>query len=286
VFFERGGEWYGSLSMRSGVTYSAYGEGAKPILTGSPLDAENPENWTLHTETEDGAKIWRYKDKMPTCGIILFNRGEWTAKQVYPGWNGKRFVNADGSEFDLDSGLYADLMFFVELNLKQKTSQNFTIDSKIKGTLYLRCDAGNPGEVYDEIEISMLDEGVTPSSKGKSTADQLHLRCYVDSGFNAACAKDAIVQNCEISWFGGGVQRYEKTNFDQYGVGISGGGILLFGDNLTARNNYIHDCENKGIAIVINKGHSTMTRKGIQAHGNIIDRCGSGIYLYINPEIK
>lgn len=286
VFFERGGIWYGTLNARSGVTYSAYGEGEKPIITGAPLDAENPENWTLHAETEDGAKIWKYKDKVPTCGVILLNGGEWVAKQVYPGWNGKRFVHPDGSEFILESGLYADLMYFVELNLKQKTGTNFRIDSKVKGSLYLRCDAGNPGEVYDEIEISMLDGGVADSSKKNMTIDNLHLRCYVDSGISSQGSSGALYQNCEVSWCGGGVQRYEITNFGEYGIGISGGGILLFGESLTAKNNYIHDCENKGIAIVINNGHQTYIRKNILAENNVIDRCGNGIYLYINPDIK
>ena len=210
VFFERGGVWYGTLNARSGVTYSAYGEGEKPVITGAPLDAENPENWTLHLETESGAKIWKYKEKVPTCGVILLNGSEWVAKQVYPGWNGKRFVHPNGSEFILESGLYADLMYFVDLNLKQKTGTNFRIDSKVKGSLYLRCDAGNPGEVYDEIEISMLDSGVADSSKKNMTIDNLHLRCYVDSGISSQGSSGALYQNCEVSWSGGGVPRYDQ----------------------------------------------------------------------------
>ena len=33
VLFERGGVYRGHICARSGVTYSAYGEGAKPIIT-------------------------------------------------------------------------------------------------------------------------------------------------------------------------------------------------------------------------------------------------------------
>jgi hypothetical protein len=36
VLFDRGGVWRGQLQTKSGVTYSAYGKGDKPIIKGFP----------------------------------------------------------------------------------------------------------------------------------------------------------------------------------------------------------------------------------------------------------
>ena len=39
VMFRRGDVWRGKITTRKGVTYSAYGKGAKPRIYGSPCDA-------------------------------------------------------------------------------------------------------------------------------------------------------------------------------------------------------------------------------------------------------
>ena len=52
VLFRRGDLWRGQLKTRQGVTYSAYGEGEKPRLYGSPNDAAKSGKW-IETETEN-----------------------------------------------------------------------------------------------------------------------------------------------------------------------------------------------------------------------------------------
>lgn len=47
VLFERGGLWRGRLQTVEGVTYSAYGDGDKPRIYGSPEDGTGAENWPL-----------------------------------------------------------------------------------------------------------------------------------------------------------------------------------------------------------------------------------------------
>lgn len=42
VFFERGGLWRGYLDCAEGVTYSAYGQGEKPRIYGSPENGADP----------------------------------------------------------------------------------------------------------------------------------------------------------------------------------------------------------------------------------------------------
>lgn len=62
VLFERGGVWnkQGLLKLRSGVTYSAYGTGAKPIFS-NYADASNASDWI-----EVRKNIWVYNGKYET----------------------------------------------------------------------------------------------------------------------------------------------------------------------------------------------------------------------------
>ena len=101
------------------------------------------------------------------------------------------------------------------------------------------------------------------------------------------CHNDIVYQNCEVEFCGGGIKTYDESMFGtgKPAVNVSGGGLLLFGSNLIARNNYIHDCENKGIAIVINgrdgDNHVSSNRKNILAEGNVVERCGSSVYMWV-----
>lgn len=284
VFFERGGTWYGSLKMQHGVTYSAYGEGAKPIITGSPQDAAQPEKWTLYAETADGGKIWQYAEPMMDAGVILLNGGEVVARKAYPLWNGNEYINACEKTYVMEEEL-ADLMFFSALELRGSYATLGTRleESRVTGPLYLRCDAGNPGEVYDKIEISVVCAGTTTADKGWNAIDNLHFRGFSVSGMDCNNHSNIVYQNCEADWCCGAVKNYDQHD-DKFSVMISGGGLLLFGHDVTGRNNYIHDCENKGIAVVINGSDGNpawLNRTNILAEGNVVERCGSSAYMLI-----
>ncbi len=285
VLFECGGTWYGTLRVADGVAYSSYGEGEKPTLTGSPPDAGRSSNWILFAEGENGSKIWRYAQDVPDCGIILFDGGEKVARRLYLPWDGTGYKNGAGEAFDPVRDLTGDLEFFSEIdytgfsypiNAWQLAEQGFS------GRLYLRCDEGNPGDVFRRVEMAILAEATEGGNEGSNTFDHLNIRCY--SNFGLGPGNNSVVQNCEISWCGGGVKRYE--NYDgiiQYGC--SGGALLLFGIGQTARDNYIHDCESKGIAVVINGGAAggdghDQIRKDILAERNVVQRCGGSIYLW------
>ena len=289
VFFNRGDSWYGTLTMQYGVTYSAYGEGAKPIITGSPSDMAQSEKWILHEETEDGRKIWKYEESIGNCGVLLLNAGEIVARKEYPLWDGEQYTTAEGEIYDVTKDL-ADLSYFPAIDLTGQTLPVFIEDNSFVGTLYLRCDAGNPGEIYSQIELAVLDRGTSTAQGGFNTIDNIYFRCYAGMGMDC-CSNDNIVyQNCEASWCGGGVQSYAKSVYQHNpsAVNISGGGLLLFGSNVTGRNNYIHDCENKGVAVVINGGyglnnggHPSIERENVLVEGNVIERCGNSFYMMV-----
>lgn len=294
VFFNRGDIWYGQLVMQEGVSYSAYGNGAKPVITGSPLSIADPSNWSLYGETEDGGKIWEYNETLTDVGVMLFNEESLVGKKVYPAWNGTDYVDRHGEIFSPETGLCGDLMFCSMLNLRGGLPLAVAA-SYPKGTLYLRCDEGNPGDVFDKIEMSVLTNATATALKGNNAIDNINFRVYSESGADCSSHDNIIYQNCEISWCGGNIKSYEMGPGGNVATIVSGGGVLLFGSHVTARNNYVHDCENKGIAIVINGGfgdaggygaHASLERVDVHAENNVIERCGSAIYMlmeYIAP---
>ena len=134
------------------------------------------------------------------------------------------------------------------------------------GPLYFRCDKGNPGDVFDSIEFSVATDMVTTADGGK-------IWKY----------KDAL-EDSGIILLNGSIAARKAYPDSGHGlvVGYSGGGMLLFGSNVTGRNNYLHDCESKGIAVVINgSSHASLERINVLAEGNVVERCGSGIYMMV-----
>ncbi|MBQ3201169.1 MAG: hypothetical protein IJB22_04520, partial [Clostridia bacterium] len=54
-----------------GVTYSAYGEGEKPIFTESTENGSGAEKWNLVYEDDTGKKIWQYYRDMRDVSMIV-----------------------------------------------------------------------------------------------------------------------------------------------------------------------------------------------------------------------
>ena len=278
VFFERGGKWNGKLNMQTGVTYSAYGEGEKPVWTGSPLDAAESSKWSYYADTADGGKIWKYSDKLTDCGVLILD-GYTIARKAYPVWNGSKYITSDGKRtFDLKKDLSADLMYCSRLDLKGLSTLPCTVWNENRtGDLFFRCDKGNPGEVFSTIEIGLGTDMITASTDGYNTVDNICFRCFAMSGMGPKCHD--LYQYCESCWCGGQVQTYSCED-GTYITGVSGGGALLFGQNIIARNNYIHDCENKGMCVVNNgESHDNLDRHDILAENNIVERCGNSVYM-------
>ena len=71
VFFRRGDIWRGkALIAQNGVTYSAYGEGAKPGIYGSPENGADPSKWSLMEGTDN---IWVFYKEIMDCGDIVLD---------------------------------------------------------------------------------------------------------------------------------------------------------------------------------------------------------------------
>ena len=80
VLLERGSTWrvWKDITMKTGVTYAAYGEGPKPCLLGSDKNYADPSFWTK-TEREN---VWvaNFPTDGRSVGNIIFNEYD------YVGW--------------------------------------------------------------------------------------------------------------------------------------------------------------------------------------------------------
>ena len=275
VYFERGGLWRTELICDKGVTYTAYGKGEKPRFYGSPENGAVPENWTLVDGTDN---IWQYHLKMYDVGGIVIGSGERVAEKVAPRMKNGTFFKIDSDEFfDYRKDLEEDLTFFCDIpknDLKAPDAQ---------GYVYLRCDKGNPGEVFDDIEFITRSYAVY-FPKADTVVDNL-CAMYAQGGINGSrTVINATVQNCEVGYIGGNLQGYDVFSGTSGNPVRYGNGINFYGecDGYYVYNNYIHDVYDAGISNQYAKGGTNAVRNdNIEYSGNIIERCNYGIEYFM-----
>lgn len=275
VFFERGGLFRGALhAYTPGVTYSAYGKGAKPILT-SALDGSGAERWTLHYEAADGRRIWAFADPIPDCGIIVLDGSYQTRPyKVMPDWSGKGFVNHDDqSPFSVERGLKRDLDFFSDAFNTYPAELSFSVTDRpvSTGTLYLRCDAGNPGEVYKTIELGAAYSFQNYSSYVVGMVEDCVLDnlCLVNSGGVGVSygPEGWLVQNCDISGCGGTILSYDNGLPVMRGEAFCGS----YSKDGVVRNNWVHD-NPSGINLEEYQDTDRIAVDGFVITGNLFER--------------
>lgn len=220
LLFERGGIWRGSITVHGNVTVSAYGKGEKPLFLGSPENGAGAEKWTKVGGTES---VWQFYRELPDCGNIVFDDATF-AVRVMPELADGKFV------FDPVADLGSDMTF-----------ASLAADGK-DGALYLRCDAGNPGALYGDIEFAVKGDGLT-SLGDNVTVNNLAFRYYGGNG--AVCAdgvKGFILYFNEYKWIGGSVVEYVGGKAMRGGCGVTVRGSVErhFVDNCVL--DQIYDC--------------------------------------------
>lgn len=253
VYFERGGTWRGQLWAQEGVVYSAYGEGAKPNIYASPENGADPNKWSLLEGTDN---IWVYHMDMMDCGILVFNDGESWGTKVTPYYmDGYLSTINEGQAFDVRTELTEDLMFFSEADsilydgapfryMIMDLGDRGEYPEEVVGTLYLRCDAGNPGEVFDSIEFAVRQHIILPADD--TVFNNLCLRYTGTHGiFGGDMGYD--VSFCEIGWIGGSPQYYR---YDTGEPVLLGNGVECDGsyDHYSVTDCYIYQCYDAGVS--------------------------------------
>ncbi|MBQ8663909.1 MAG: cell wall-binding repeat-containing protein, partial [Eubacterium sp.] len=299
VLFERGGLWRGVLRTREGVAYSAYGEGQKPEIWGSPENGTGGEKWSLLDGTDN---IWVFYRPLQDCGGILLGENT-VAQKKMAFWdddtksyldvgNDQQFSNEvlEAAE-ELDLTKLEDLYFFNYIE-HEEPILNQPPEFGAFGTLYLRCDAGNPGEIYDSIEFFTGNNGWNQnlvSTANGVTLDNLSFR-YGSAGVQMQGYSNVVVQNCCISWVGGITLGYEiqidGVTFGRTGASImrTGDGIMSGGTNNIIKNNYITQTFDWAITVEEYAGSWTdgtpeVPRKDTSISGNLMEYCAGGVLV-------
>lgn len=321
VFFERGNTYRiinQSIIPAPYVTYSAYGEGPKPIFTMAAENAAYPECWELYYEDVSGKKIWKYNRNLQDTGGIIFNEGEsyatrimeWPTKQgwlainyhwmdlpingVYPEGVDNLLFSSAGEYRSVEDALTKDLTFISRVSLEglQYPAQfcwkwnGDTNSGGEVGPVYLRCDAGNPGDIYYDIEIVGASEGKTTLCIFDTWGvdgyiiDNLAFKYVLSSIWGNNANKDAVIQNCSFEWQ---VCRMHTITSEEPTVAYSiiGDNIYCVTNNAIVRNNYAYQCSQ--LCTFEN------AEKGISAgdyivEGNLVENCGEGVRIIWTEE--
>ncbi len=263
VFFRRGDIYridseHGFSIGTDGITLSAYGDGSKPIITGSSENGSGAEKWELVFDDFSGRKIWKYYRDMRDVSMIVLNDGEAITTRVYEYYDGNDYISCEANGWYQHEDVGMTLMEAL-LPLEEAMTENLSIISRPTrsdpdggygecgiGPLYLRCDEGNPGELYSSIEFSeyyLL--GNVWLDACNTVFDNLNFQCNGTAFFKCGrSCKEIIgtqIQNCEFAYGGGSVTNYIATESGLTIVGVMGDGIYNIVRNTTIENNYFHN---------------------------------------------
>ncbi|MBR5553274.1 MAG: S-layer homology domain-containing protein [Clostridia bacterium] len=261
VLFERGGEWRGVLSCIAGVTYSAYGEGPKPVFNASKKNYADPALWT----PTEYPNIYKLSDKLVNCGLAVFDfTGELGNYNELVGTLRLKGLNGVEGYSDLKD----DLEFYNDLSTND---------------FYLYSAEGNPGERFDSIEIAHGTNSTSIPQPGNVTLDNLNFRFCGQHGVGVGGHKNITVRNCIFDYLGGSVLRgFHGVNTTRYGNALQVYGSC---DGWYLYDNWIYQIYDTGVTHQYNTtydpGNATMDH--VDYIGNVIEYCHWSIEYY-NPD--
>lgn len=195
ILFERGGVWRGSvIPPHEYITYSAYGEGKKPCIYGSLRNYADVSLWEK-TEYPD---VWRTTACGANVGIVAFNHSD--EYGLYDELVGDRCVKGLLG-FEHPSQLIRNMQYWSNID---------------ENELFLCCTYGNPGEVFDSIEIG---ENILVIQSGNHImVDNLCVKFTGGLGVGIAEVTDYTVQNCVLAYLGGSILKGHR-GVNTYGYG-------------------------------------------------------------------
>ena len=295
VFFKRGDLFRGKFTAQDGVTYSAFGEGEKPKLYSHDKSLASPELWTLYDKEHN---IWKLTERITDVGTIAFNEGEYHCRKLIPTYRYGKFVCRDNEEklFDICREMTKDLDLYWHYEERFTTQptkgEDFPIpivDDESLGDLYLRCDKGNPGDVFTQAEALARVYLIMAARTKNVTIDNL---CIKYAGMHAVASGgpcyNLTVTNCEIGWIGGCIQHYGGTdpNYPEGKRGSVtrfGNAIEIYGacDGYHVENNYIYEVYDAGITHQVTT-KTRMELKNIKYLNNLVEKCVYGIEYFLD----
>ena len=258
VFFRRG-DIFRDQNFHlgtDGLTFSAYGEGPKPIFTTSSENGTGREKWELIYEDDTGKKIWQFYRDMSDVSRLILNDGEVITTRIYEFYDENGYISCEATGWWQHEAEGVTLLDSL-LPLEESMIEDLTIISRPErfegwdyidcgvGPLYLRCDSGNPGELYNSIEFTeyAMSSNIYLCASN-CVFDNISFRCngksYIQPD-NWKEIQNTVIQNCEFAYGGCTVTFYREREDGALVVEVQGDGIYNIVRNTTIQNNYFHD---------------------------------------------
>ncbi|MBQ2890689.1 MAG: hypothetical protein IJE44_03475 [Clostridia bacterium] len=294
VCFKRGDVFRGAVATQSEVTYFAYGEGEKPKFYGWDRSLSNPSQWTLFDKDHN---IWKLNEEILDCGTLVFNDGEAHCRKLIPSYRNGMFVcrEDENKPFIMADEMTEDLDLFCDIRVKwsdpdgESKGESFLVpivDLETKGDLYLRCDKGNPGEVFDTIEAVAKR---TIFSTGRRQNVHIDNVCIKYANFGVTGGMGTHVTNSEIGWIGGTIQHYFGTdpNYPQGRRGSVtryGNAIECYGacNDYVVDNCYFYQQYDAAVTHQITTNGKKYELKNIRYSNNVIDTSVYSVEYFLN----
>lgn len=317
LFLECGSEWYvpwtktvdfnqwdnlkDALFLPEGVSIASYGEGKQPRIRGDMKQeyVMDTSAWQLYDDG-DGKKIWCYTNEIEFPSTVAFNDGtKWARRADSLITAEGKFVNYDGSDYVIKDKLSDDMMYTYLPDTSRmsdwKSDGTFTESFGVLGKLYIRCDQGNPADVFRSIEISQVNIGFYIRTIGAIC--NIDISYFNDCGISADSygrttwdeEQNKVIRGCTIGFCGGESKFARDTGqgnpeYDKFGVMHAGGAIQASGNGITAEENYIHDCGPFAVIIGLHYYSTeiggTTDFKHIHIKNNYFENSGS---LHVGP---
>ncbi len=295
VRFRRGDTFRGFVMTHRTVKYCAYGDGEKPRFYGWEKDLADPDLWEI---CDPDKNIWKLKEKILDCGTLVFNEGERHSRKLIPSFRGGRFCCRydEEREFYVSEEMTEDLDIFCNhdlyITVKPSKGEDFGIPAltwDTLGELYLRCDAGNPGVVFNSIEALTRRHMFFVGSNENVTIENLCIKYVGTHAISASSTRGLKVTGCEIGWIGGAIQHYFGTdpNYPEGRRGSVtryGNGVEIYGscDNYLVKNCYIYQVYDAAITHQITTNGKKYELKNIHYIGNLVENCVYSIEYFLD----
>ncbi len=268
VLFERGGIWRGQLLAQNGVTYSAYGDGEKPKIVGSPFDGAKVR-WD-----EVAPGVWKCRRKIPyDCGLIVCNGGCFHAAKITLDYTGAVPCDiASRIPFTGYTDLSEDLTFWHDLS-------GPNIEKEGAGWIYLCSKEGNPAERFDSIEF-LPRRNIIQITGEDITVDNLSVMYGGAHGVGSVDTRNLKVTNCVFGWIGGSVQFYNKGGKRpvRYGNGVEIYGSV---DGYIIDHCWVYQIYDAGITHQVSNGCGPTYMRHVSYTNNLIDYCSYSIEYFL-----
>lgn len=274
VLFECGSVFREQIEIVSGITYSSYGTGAKPIFYGS-INASGASKWSAVSGSQN---LYCYSETISSqndIGNICFDGGAaWGIKIQKLKDSNKTLALENVSNGVQTFEKIPSYAFSSGKDLKQ---YHLTYFHDPSGKLYLYCEGGNPGTLFKSIELSQSVKIFSGTDVSDVTICNLDFRYAGKFAIRTMNARNLTVKNCSFFFIGGSVQSDfgEWRNYEtRLGNAIENWNGI---DGMTVENCYFNQIYDTAMTT---QSNSKVDMKNIVYRGNVVKNVWFGIELW------